>query len=621
MLKLAIGLVFCVLLGAETVRADDSPDSAFRLDDVVVTASRVPSLQSDLSRSVVVISRSEIAVTPARSVSELLSGAAGVDIRHRGGSGVQADFNIRGSGFEQTLILIDGIKFNDPQTGHHNGDIPVAIEDIERIEILKGAGSRLYGPNAMGGVINIITNSAKNKSMSIKSGVGDFGLFERSLRASYFTGPVSHLATFSKRNSTSHRDNTEFDIVNVSYDANITAGPGPITFSARYTDKSFGAHQFYSVNFPDEYEATETTFISSSAELNSGNFTFSPKLFWKRHEDDFILDRNRPDWYRNRHTTDMYGGELQASLTSSKTVVTVGGEIAGEEIESTNLDDHYRTRAGVFSEVSWIPIEKLSVVAGLSLYAYTDDKWTPSPGIDAGYHISNDVRVYASVGKSFRMPTFTDLYYYSPANRGNPELFPEEGWTFETGIVWQNNSVSVKPSIFLREGRDMIDYIWTEDSVWTGDSIWTVDSYWQAENVSQSTTRGFELNTGFNLIGKWEASPLASANFRYTYLDIEWYAGNRTSKYFMDHLRHQAVLDISTVEFLSITNSWRVRYQERFNSQKYAIVDVKLDWKYQGFNIYADVTNLFDREYSEIGTIPMPGRWFRMGMSYSLSLE
>lgn len=578
------------------------------MDDVIVTAARTPTLASELARSVIVLDRNDIA--DARSIEELLVQAAGVDIRRRGQGGVQSDLSIRGTNFEQTLVLIDGIKVSDPQTGHHTLDLPLELDDIERIEILRGPGSRLYGPNAVGGVIQIITRVAAGRRLRLKMTGGDFGLFERTVSLSLPIGPSTHGLTLSQRQSTGYRDNTEFDVTSAAYAASIATGVGSISVDARYGEKDFGAHRFYSDAYPDEYEATETTLLSARGDLTLGNVTARPRLFWRRHDDDFILDRNRPDWYRNRHSTDVYGGEWQGSLTTEHVVATVGGELAGENIASSSFGDHFRLRHGLFAELTLAPFDRLSIITGLSLYRYGAWAWQAWPGIDVGYSLDDNIRIYASVGKAFRVPTFTELYYVSPANMGNPDLRPERSWTYEGGMAWRSGAVALTPAVFMRRGRDLIDWARTSP-----------DDPWTVRNVSSATTVGVETRLHLTPTLMWESSPLTSLSLQYAWLDVERDASNWESKYILDNLRHQVILDLAGRLSGSLFPSARLRYQQRQTGDDYVVVDAHLSWKKDALELFADASNLFDRSHSEIGTIPMPGRWVRVGVSYSLTGE
>ena len=114
----------------------------------------------ELARSparLTVITRDQIARLPVHSIADVLRLLSSVDVRARGERGVQTDFAIRGANFGQMLVLVDGVRLNDAQSGHHNGDIPVPLDAIERIEILHGPGSSLFGADAFGGTINVIT--------------------------------------------------------------------------------------------------------------------------------------------------------------------------------------------------------------------------------------------------------------------------------------------------------------------------------------------------------------------------------------------------------------------------------------------------------------------------------
>jgi len=153
----------------------------YDLDEIEVSAQRSPALYSQVARIVSVIERKEIEASPAQSVQDLLEYVAGIDVRQRGAEGVQADVSIRGGTFDQTLILLNGINITDPQTGHHNLNIPVSLSQIERIEILEGPAARVYGPNAFSGAINIVTLQNDSKSVRLQLSGGSFGYFENYL--------------------------------------------------------------------------------------------------------------------------------------------------------------------------------------------------------------------------------------------------------------------------------------------------------------------------------------------------------------------------------------------------------------------------------------------------------
>ncbi|MGE5410295.1 MAG: TonB-dependent receptor, partial [Clostridiales bacterium] len=139
------------------LQAQEEPDDEETIitDDVIVTAKKIPVLTLESVKNVLVISSEELQNVPAENIQDILGYCTGIDVKKRGPGGVQADISIRGGSFEQTLILIDGVKLSDPQTGHNSLNLPINMEDIERIEVLKGQASNIYGSNALSGVINI----------------------------------------------------------------------------------------------------------------------------------------------------------------------------------------------------------------------------------------------------------------------------------------------------------------------------------------------------------------------------------------------------------------------------------------------------------------------------------
>ncbi|MCP4549746.1 MAG: TonB-dependent receptor, partial [bacterium] len=269
MRKTLISIVMALLGSTALVFGNDTVDTTVQQlpDSIVVTASRAPSTFSDVTRSVTVIHANELKRTPSLSIADLLTHVPGVDVRRRSVHGVQADIGIRGATSSQTLVLLNGVKLADPQTSHHDFDLPVTPSDIQRIEVLRGGGSRLYGPDAFGGVINVITSQAVGRDLRLSLVQGQHRLSEQTVSAVFPAGPVSHRLSLARRTSEGHRNNTEFDIKNLSYTAAARTGESSFDFSAQYVDKEFGAHRFYSDAFPDEWEATSTLMLSGGGQF------------------------------------------------------------------------------------------------------------------------------------------------------------------------------------------------------------------------------------------------------------------------------------------------------------------------------------------------------------------
>jgi len=579
----------------------------YDLDDVlIVSSSRTPLSLIDIARNVTVIEKDEIIDAPANTIKDLLNYISAIDLRQRGPNGVQGDISIRGGSFEQTLILINGIKVTDPQTGHHNLNLPVSLPEIERIEILKGSASKLYGPNAMSGVINIITKKSEKLTGSIETSTGDYGLYSSTISASIPIKNLTQGVSLTKNASNEYSQGNEYDISMISYNSTLNLNDLDINLSARYIDKEFGAYKFYSDRFPDEWEKTETIILSSTVNFDLNSIKNAMRLNWRRHNDDFILDRNRPEWFHNQHSTDQYGIEFQSSLATSLGITVLSIEIAKEEVEGNSLGNHKRNRSGLFIEHSQV-LSGVTLVPGFSFYKYTDYDWEYYPGLDIGYQVNDHIRLYGSMGKSFRIPTYTELYYVSPANIGNPDLKPEEAWTYEIGGKWTKKQYIIDAAYFVREGENLIDWS-RKDS----------ESIWQVRNISELTTSGIDLELTAYPKEIWENDYLSKVTISYSYINADYSSGEFESKYVLDHLEHKIVFASNFNYSNSLKQMVSVRYQKRFEGDNYTIIDSRLSYTYNSLRLFVDVTNIFDQDYIEVGTIEMPGRWFKAGLKLEL---
>ncbi len=213
-------MILSVLYTSFGQAQEASDTSAVGLPVVMIKENRLEIPFNQVSRNVSVITQQEILRTPARSLSEVLSFTPGVDIRQRGVAGTQADISIRGGSFDQTLILVNGIKLTDPQTGHHMMNIPVPLQSISQIEVLKGPGARIYGQNAYAGAVNIITDISRQKSITGQIYGGDFGLRGASAAISLPVGDTfGHTISVSHDQSDGHWYNSDFKVTNLFCEA------------------------------------------------------------------------------------------------------------------------------------------------------------------------------------------------------------------------------------------------------------------------------------------------------------------------------------------------------------------------------------------------------------------
>ncbi len=279
-------IIYNIIVFPEKAQAQAGNDSlqikSYELGNVVVTAGRTPIEVQQAARIVSVITKSEIERSPAQNINDLLRFVAGVDIRQRGAFGAQADISIRGGTYDQTLMLLNGVNVTDPQTGHHNLNLPIDLESIERIEILQGPAAKSFGPNAFNGAINIITGNSNHNHIRSSGMFGQYGLYKASANISNSIGNFEHFLSISQMSSDGYIKNTDFSITNIFYQAKYKHKAGTIDFQTGYNTKDIGANSFYSLKYPNQYEATKTEFVSLKYQSNT-TIKFTPTIYLRRN--------------------------------------------------------------------------------------------------------------------------------------------------------------------------------------------------------------------------------------------------------------------------------------------------------------------------------------------------
>jgi len=581
--------------------------STYQANDVIVTASRTPTSFSDLSRSVLVIGPEEIKAAPVNSIQGLLQYAAGVDLAQRGVAGVQSDVSIRGGSFEETLIMIDGVSINDPQTGHHGLNLPVSLDQIQRIEILEGPGSSIFGADAFSGVINIITKKGNDENLTLQSSGGQNGYYDGTISTAYPVGIINNHISVSKQKSDGFTHDTDFDITNFSYGTSLNSGSNHLNLFFGYNDKKFGANSYYSVLFPNQWEHTTTRLADLTGSFGDESLSISPKIYWRRNNDNYLLDYLRPAFYQNIHETNVYGAEIQASASSSIGISTLGGEYNSDKIQSTNLGMHTRETKGIFAEQKFTPLGDFSFTANAFAYKYPDIGWRLWPGINAGYNISGNLKIFGSTTEAFRIPTYTELYYKSPTSIGNPDLQHEETTNYEIGLNNSQSFYNARVSVFYKEGKNLIDWVRQSDT-----------APWIAKNITSINTSGIEINLEFKTSMILNDFPIYKAGVDYTYLNSSQSADEFQSEYLLQYLRHQLIANFQNYWWVDIQQNWEFRYENRVNAEDHLLVDTQIFRDFNGYEIFLKATNLFNKSYYEVSGVPLPGRWITAGVKIKI---
>ena len=583
-----------------------SQQDTTNLKEVIVSTSKLEIPFSKNFRTVTVISSNYIKNSPATNVLDLLQEITGIDVRRRGVGGIQGDLYIRGGGFDQTLLLVDGMKMDDVQTGHHTLNMILPLYLIERIEIIKGPAARIFGQNAFNGAINIVTKDFIGEIGKADFRVNEisYGSFEQkniSASTKIITSKVKTLISYSGNRSDGYRHNTDFKKNNYFVKSSIKSNGFPVDIIASFTENKFGANGFYaSPSATEQYEETQASLIGLSSSIKSQKFIISPKLYWRRGQDEYIYIRDNPSVYRNLHKTNKVSAELSGSYFSNSGVTGFGIDLSTVNISSNNLGEHDRNTVSAYIDHTFkLFDEKLVVSPGISASYFSDMSFHSFPGIDLGYNLNSSFKLYSNIGKTYRIPTYTDLYYSDRTTIGNENLNPESATSTELGFKYDTSNLKITGALFNREAKNIIDYVKENEN-----------DLWSAVNIGSLKTTGFELDFRYNFKNQ------NYFNLGYTNIKDNNYVTNiNFSKYSLNSFKHQLVSKLNLSYLKNISHSIVYKYLERSDNSNYSVLDSKIIYK-KGLFIY--VNNLLDAAYSETNLVPMPGRNFLVGISIGI---
>jgi len=601
--------------------AQTANDSIKTIDELIINENRFSTPVSKQSRNVYVIDKTVIEKLPGRSVNEILQYANGVDLRQRGPFGSQADISIDGGSFEQTVVLLNGAKVIDSQTAHNMLNLPLPVEAIERIEVIRGPAARIYGINSLTGAINIITKKPEKSGFLVssyagsnfeedKEGTGDT-FYGRGIQLGGVLSKEKHQHSIfaSHDKSNGYRYNTAFENNKLFYQGNVQLNDSnEILSSLGYINNGFGANGFYAApGDKNSIEVVQTTFASvQSRHKISEKWSLAPRISYRYNHDEYAyLGNSNLNAAKSQHYTNSIAAEINTSYKLNKGELGFGAEARNEDINSSSIGEHDRNNLGIFAEYRTHFFEKLNVTIGTYLNYNSDYKWQIYPGLEAGYAVTDAFRIIGNVGTSQRIPSFTDLYLdQRPGNIGNPDIKPENAFQGEMGFKFFKNDFTFNANYFYRRITNFID--WTR----------TVTSDpWQSQNFGNLITNGVNMRTTYS--ANIFTDTKLNFNLGYSYLQSEFKDTQLEvdSKYLISSLKHQ-VTNTVDVQYKKFTILFATRFNERATGATYWVNDFRINQSINKFSIFLDAQNIFNTTYCEAGAIPLPARWFSLGAKF-----
>ncbi|MFI1772826.1 TonB-dependent receptor plug domain-containing protein [Thalassobellus citreus] len=576
------------------------------LGEVIIKSTRIDLPFKENSRTISIISSEDIKNSAANNIADLLQQVAGLDIRRRGTAGSQADLYIRGGSFDQTLLLIDGIKMDDAQTGHHTMNAALPIEVIERIEIIKGPAARVFGQNAFTGAINIVTKKELKNSVSVKAETGSFGQFNGGITVGADMENSSHIVHVDKMSSAGYLHNTDYDNSNYFIKSVFNKNKKAIEMIATFQDRKFGANRFYArESATEQYEETQNSLIGFTTSFNTEKLTLKPRVYWKRNQDEYVYLRNDPTVYRNLHITNKIGAEVNGSYKSNLGTTGFGVDLSKVYIKSNNLGDRNRFMTTLFLEHEFKTAnDKLDITPGVAVTYFSDFDFYAFPGIDIGVKINDQLKAYGNIGYTYRIPTYTDLFYNDSSTAGNPDLEVEEAFAQEVGIKYFSPKFSGSLAVYNRDAQNLIDYIRPN----------TTETIYTATNITEVNTKGFEVDLAYHFKLSDFNQTLAVG---YNFLEDDILNQNKElSRYSLNTLKHHFTTRLSTQLFKNVSQNIIYKHAERTTGDSYNVWDASLAITLKQLEFTITASNIFDADYIEAGFVPMPPSNLLFGLRY-----
>jgi len=580
-----------------------------RTETMVVLGSAAPVPLAESPRSVVVLplqGKKLAAETPL----DFLSQDSSVFIEQRGGGGSQSDIVLRGGSFEQTLVLLNGFRINDSQTSHHTLDLPVPLEAMDSIQVLQGAGSTLHGVDALSGVVDFLTAAPDDASLLLRAAVGSYGSNEESLLAGATRGSWSGRITGNRNSSTGFMEDRDYRNANGSVESWTGTRLGITDLLFAGSDRAFGANQFYGPY--NSWERTKGWFASIRQEL--GNRTVAT-FGYRRHTDDFILLRTNPSIYENNHIDGSWQASLRHTVPlAAPSLLLLGLESDGDSIDSRNfsrgvtsnaLGIHARNRGAGYVDLDLRPSQhRWSLSAGARGEIFSGGTQAAfAPQLSGSLRVNDQLKLRASGGYGFRIPTYTDLYYSDPTTIGNPNLKPESAWTGDGGADWAPSTrITLAVTGFYSRQHDAIDYVRSSPA-----------QKWQAVNLSGLQFSGVEANF------TWIPAESQTVRVAWTALHGAQNALNGLQSEYVFNYPVQNIHADWSIAFrriFAVTNA--VQLAQRYKQTVYPVWNLAVTHDSGKIRPYIRLTNLSNTGYQEITGVNMPSRAIIGGLAFQL---
>ena len=545
-------------------------------------------IKQDKINGGILITKEDIEKLDIKSLVELFK-IYNIDVYTR--SDIQQDFSLKGGSFEQVKILLDGIPLNDPQTGHHNCNIPLNVEDIEYIEIIKSGNFSFYGNNAFSWVINIVTKMKAKNSLSLT--YGSFDTYKINVISDFDFGYISAETS----GSSGYRDNTDYETYNIFAKYSFK----DINFNFGFLSKNFGAQDFYAVN-RKEYEETKTFFASAkNSFLLKENMFFDFDIYLRKGFDYYTTQRLKPEVYYNRHFSSVYGSKGVFNIRLRNNLdLTPFFEIVFKQLDSRGSSTAIPTWQGMgkFSDEEYAlglgflwKIKKFSVEVTFRENYLSRYSFLPQYSIQFLYNPVVNNKIFVGISKVFRTPSYTELFYWDPNHQTTQELKVEQTESYSVGLESKIKNFSFLVSGFYSIPTNMIDWMKTKDA-----------TVWRITNISKVEVYGTDFVMSYKFL-------LFDLKFLYSFVNKNFnLPEDKELKYLSNYSKNSFSLIINFPKVFGIDTTISNYYKNytQTNPKEFLITNLSFSKTIKNIKFLLTVENLFNVKYEEVVGIQQP---------------
>lgn len=599
-----------VLAILETGFADDKEPPKMDLEKIIVTPSRFAQYYRNSSVNISVVDEKDIKSGGAEEITKVLDELPDLDIIDYGSYGATKSISMRGASAAQVVTLIDGRPLNTPRDGSTDFN-QIPLDNIERIEVMRGPASSIYGANAVGGVINIITKSGKEKMFTqFETKTGSFLTETIDFAHGWKTGALDYFISTDYIQSNGFRENADYEQQNYNIKLGYDVGKdNRFTFASGYNASDAGVPGKEGEDDLNDRQEEWRNYLDLTWEVKGWEDSQMLFKLYQNHDRLEFIESLSPTLQKDTNCTKACGADLQLSRTwFDKFRTSLGASGQGNKLNSSTSGNHKYNFKAAYGEAELDLWEDLAIKGGLRIDDYSNFGNRTSPSASFSWWFFDKIKAHGLAAKSFRAPTFNDLYWPKEdwgiwgGVEGNPNLKPERATSGEIGLgAFLFNAAEADVTYFHTRCKDMI--------------AWSVDDtqWWRPSNVNTAITEGVEASLDY------QATRALKLNVNYTRLSA---INNATKKWLIYRPRHQCKGGIA----YDLTDRLNCRLSGRYLSKRYTVEDNSSFLKdyfvadaYISYSIFKSgeitltVNNLLDRDYQEEQGYPMPGTSFLAG--------